>query len=68
MFGGDTSGQRYSVTFGVSAQNVLNNVNEGLPVGVITSPIFGTANGLAGGPMASQASNRRLVLQMAFNF
>jgi hypothetical protein len=68
MFGGDTSGQRYSLTFGVSAQNVLNNVNEGLPVGVITSPIFGRANGLAGGPMASQASNRRLVLQMAFNF
>jgi hypothetical protein len=68
MFGGDSSGQRYSLTLGVSARNLLNNVNEGLPVGVISSPIFGQANSLAGGPFGSQASNRRVDLQVTFSF
>jgi hypothetical protein len=39
-----------------------------MPVGVITSPIFGQANSLAGGPFGSQASNRRVDLQIAFSF
>ena len=70
MFGGDSasSGQRYSLTFGISARNLLNNVNEGLPVGVISSSFFGHANALAGGPFGSQASNRRVDLQVTFNF
>jgi hypothetical protein len=68
MFGGDSSGQRYSLTLGVSARNLLNSVNEGLPVGVISSPIFGRANSLAGGPFGSQASNRRVDLQISFSF
>jgi len=69
MFGGgDSSGQRYSLTLGISARNIFNNVNEGTPVGVISSPIFGRANSLAGGPFGSQSSNRRLDLQIAFSF
>jgi hypothetical protein len=70
MFGGDSasSGQRYSLTFGISARNLLNNVNEGLPVGVISSSFFGHANSLAGGPFGSQASNRRVDMQVTFNF
>ena len=69
MFGGgDSSGQHYSLTIGISARNIFNKVNEGTPVGVISSPIFGHANSLAGGPFGSQASNRRVDLQIAFSF
>jgi len=69
MFGGgDSSGQRYSLTLGISARNIFNNVNEGTPVGVLSSPIFAQANSLAGGPFGNQASNRRLDLQVAFSF
>jgi hypothetical protein len=69
MFGGgDGSGQRYSLTLGLSARNIFNNVNEGTPVGVISSPIFGQSNSLAGGPFGSQAANRRLDLQITFAF
>jgi hypothetical protein len=66
--GGDTSGQRYSLTLGISVRNLLNKVNEGLPVGVISSPIFGQANSLAGGPYGNQTSNRRVDLQITFAF
>ena len=69
MFGGgDSSGQRYSLTLGISARNIFNSVNEGTPIGVISSPIFGQANSLAGGPFGNQASNRRMDLQIAFSF
>jgi hypothetical protein len=69
MFGGgDSSGQRYSLTLGISARNIFNNVNEGTPVGVISSPIFAQSNALAGGPFGSQAANRRVDLQIAFSF
>jgi hypothetical protein len=70
LFGGDSasSGQRYSLTLGVSARNIFNNVNEAIPVGVISSPIFGQANSLAGGPFGSQASNRRIDMQVTFGF
>jgi len=66
--GGDSSGQRYSLTLGISARNIFNNVNEGTPVGVISSRIFAQANSLAGGPFGSQASNRRVDLQIVFSF
>src|SRR5579863_2504158 len=66
--GGENSGQRYSLTFGISARNLLNDVNEGTPVGVISSPIFGQANSLAGGPFGSAASNRRVDMQVTFSF
>ena len=69
MFGGgDSSGQRYSLTMGISARNIFNQVNEGTPVGVISSPIFAQANSLAGGPFGSQAASRRVDLQIAFSF
>jgi len=70
LFGADAgnSGQRYSLTLGISARNVFNYVNEGTPVGVISSPIFGQANSLAGGPFGNQASNRRVDLQLGFSF
>ncbi len=68
MFGGDNSGQRYSLTFGISARNLFNTVNEGTPIGITSSSLFGRANGLQSGAVGSQASNRRVDLQMTFSF
>src|SRR5262249_19554760 len=67
-FGGDNSGQKYSLTFAVFARNIFNNVNPGNPVGVISSPIFGQENALAGGPFGSGSYNRRIDFQMTFGF
>jgi len=68
MFGEGNSGYRYNLTFAISARNAFNHVNVGNPSGVITSPIFGQANSLAGGPFGSAASNRRIELQTMFSF
>jgi len=68
MFGGAPSNYRYNLTFGVNARNVFNNVNVSNPVGNLSSPIFGESNGLAGGPFSSSTANRRIDLQVSFNF
>lgn len=73
-FGGGTgTGKRYSLTFAVMANNLLNHVNAGLPVGNLTSPLFGTSNSLAGGFFGpggggGSAANRRMTLQVQFGF
>jgi len=67
-FGDAGSGQRYSLTLAVSARNVFNDLNEGTPVGVITSPIFGQANSLPSGPGGGLYSSRRIELQATFAF
>jgi hypothetical protein len=66
-FGNETS-HRYNLTFSVSARNLLNNVNYAPPVGNLDSPLFGTANALAGPPFSSGSANRRIDLQMLFSF
>jgi hypothetical protein len=63
-----TSNRRYSLTFGVSARNIFNNVNVLPPVGVLNSPLFGESNGLAGRPYNDPSSNRRFDLQVTFGF
>jgi len=68
MFGGAPSNSRYSLTFSVNARNVFNNVNVTNPVGNLSSPIFGESNGLVGGPFSSSTANRRIDLQVSFNF
>jgi hypothetical protein len=67
-FDSNSTGRRYGLTFSVSAQNLLNNVNLGTPTGNLTSPLFGQSNSLAGRPFASGTSNRRLDLQVTFAF
>jgi hypothetical protein len=62
---------RYSLTFSVNARNVFNNVNLATPSGVIGSPLpplFGRSNALVGGFFSSAAANRRIDLQVMFNF
>jgi len=68
MFGGAPSNYRYNLTFSVNARNIFNNVNVSNPVGNLSSPIFGESNGLAGGPFSSSTANRRIDLQVSFNF
>jgi len=65
---GNPTNRRYGLTFSVSAQNLFNNVNVATPVGIVTSPIFGFANGLAGRPFSTTTANRRLDLQVLFSF
>jgi hypothetical protein len=59
---------KYGLTFSVAARNVFNNVNTLPPVGILGSPLFGQANGLVGRPYSDPTSNRRIDLQMSFNF
>jgi len=60
--------RRYSLNFSANARNVFNNVNLASPVGVLTSPLFGKSNALAGGFFSSAASNRSIDLQVSFSF
>ena len=77
--GGGTTG-RYQITLSIEARNLLNSVNPGTPVGVLTAEQFGQAQGLSGGfgggggggggfgGGPSQTANRRLELQLRFTF
>ncbi len=60
--------QHYSLTFSVSARNIFNNVNLATPIGNLSSPLFGQSNAIAGGPFSGSPGNRRLDLQVSFNF
>jgi len=73
--GGDSSNSRYNLNFSVRVENLLNNVNEGTPVGNLSSSLFGqslsTASGFGGGPGGGgnqAAGNRRIVGQVRFSF
>jgi len=68
MDGGAPNNNRYNLTFSVAARNIFNNVNLATPIGNLSSPLFGQANGLAGGPYSSATANRRIDLQVSFNF
>jgi hypothetical protein len=68
--GGGSTGQRYNLTFSVQARNLLNHVNPGPINGIVTSPLFGESNNLAGGvgAFAQSGLNRRIDLQARFTF
>jgi hypothetical protein len=68
FFGPGSTNTRYSLTFSVNARNIFNNVNLGTPIGAVTSPGFGHSNSLVGGFFSSSAANRRIDLQVMFNF
>jgi hypothetical protein len=67
-FGGGATNRRYNLTFSISARNLLNSRNRGLPVSNLSSPLFGISNGIAGGPFSSASANRRVDLQVMFSF
>ena len=71
FFSSPTTPHRYNLTLSISARNLLNHNNPGPIIGNITSPLFGQANSANigwGGGFAENANNRRLELQMRFNF
>ncbi len=65
--GGSATG-RYSITFSAEARNLFNDVNRGTPIGDVGSRLFGTSNRLAGGVYSFSGTNRRIDLQIGFNF
>jgi hypothetical protein len=70
--GSPSTTRRYNLTLGLSARNLLNHTNAGPIIGNITSPLFGFANQVAGGPNGEgffeTANNRRLEMQIRFQF
>jgi hypothetical protein len=66
-----SANRRYSLTVAVEVRNVMNHLNPGLPVGDLSSPLFGQSTWLASGtdPLsASAGDNRRIRLQLRFSF
>ncbi|MGC1654399.1 MAG: carboxypeptidase regulatory-like domain-containing protein, partial [Candidatus Sulfotelmatobacter sp.] len=65
---GGGSDRRYTLTFGVSARNALNDVNLANPAGVLGSRFFDTPNSIQGGPFSTGTAVRRIDLFATFNF
>jgi Carboxypeptidase regulatory-like domain len=68
--GGGNTGKRYNLTLAIQARNLLNHLNPGPTNGIVTSPLFGESNSVAGGfgAFAESANNRRIELQARFTF
>ena len=70
--GGGNAGGRYSLTFSLNFQNLLNHANLGNPVGNLSSRLFGqstsTSGGFGGFGGASAAYNRRIDASVRFSF
>jgi len=67
-FSDSSTSQRYNLTIGIQARNLLNHLNLMPPIGVITSPFFLQSTAMAGGYGASNAVDRRVELQARFSF
>lgn len=69
-----STGRRYNLTVSMSIRNIINHNNPGPIIGNIASPQFGLANqpygtgGQGGTGFSESADNRRLELQIRFNF
>lgn len=66
--GGASSGRKYSLSLGVLAANVFNDVDRGTPVGVVTAPQFYQSTSLAGNIFSSNSAVRRITLLATFSF
>jgi hypothetical protein len=60
--------KRYRLQFSVGADNAFNHLNAGAPVGVLTSPYFGTSITLNPQFGGNPSANRRVMLRTAFFF
>lgn len=69
-FGGTSTGRRYSVGFGVIAQNLFGNTDPAVPIAQLDAgpTNFGRSLVLQGGPYTQQSAVRRISLQASFNF
>ena len=72
IIGNPKTVHRYNMIISMNLQNLLNHTNPGPITGDITSPLFGYANKIAGGPNGEgffeTANNRRLEAQIRFTF
>lgn len=59
---------RYTLNFGLDAQNLFNQVNAGPPVGILTSPQFGHSISLNSPFGGGGNANRVIMLRSYFNF
>jgi hypothetical protein len=59
---------RYALSFSFDAENILNHVNPGPPVGVLTSPSFGQSISLYTPFGPGLAANRVITLHTTFSF
>jgi hypothetical protein len=74
--GGASSEKKYNLNVSLYFQNILNTVNVGNYVGNLSSPLFGLPQGVAGsfggfgggGGGSANAGNRRIYLNLRFNF
>ncbi len=66
--GGANSGRRYNMTLGAQAQNLFNVADRNVPVGVLTSPLFGQSTQLADSLFTTDSAIRRVSLQLSFTF
>jgi hypothetical protein len=74
--GGGSSEKKYNLTVSLFFQNILNDVNLGAPIGNLSSPLFGQPQSVAGsfggfgggGAGSANAGNRRIYLNLRFNF
>lgn len=71
-FGGGGNDSPYNLTLGVQITNIFNNVNFNTPIGTLNSSRFGQSTSTAGGfgffGGGGNAGNRRVELQMRFNW
>ncbi len=58
----------WTLSFSVEAQNLFNHVNPSLPVGVLSSPLFGRSLSLAPDFSPLTAANRTILLHSTFTF
>jgi hypothetical protein len=72
LIGNPSTSHRFNLVIGLSVRNLFNHTNPGPIIGNITSPLFGFANQVAGGPNGEgfyeNANNRRLESQIKFTF
>jgi hypothetical protein len=76
MFGGGGLTEKpYNLTFSINARNLLNRNNPGVPIGNLSSPLFGQSNNSAGffgffggGGGNNSTGNRRIEFGLRFNF
>jgi Carboxypeptidase regulatory-like domain len=74
IFSATPVSRRYNLVISMQMENLLNHNNPGPIIGNMMSPLFGQANqpagarDLGGGGFSESANNRRLELQVRFNF
>ena len=63
-----SSGRKYTLTAGIVARNLLNNVNNGAPVGNLLSDRFEEPTSLLANGGGGQSANRRLEFNLRLGF